>query len=228
VVWTSDMAPYRTRKVRVLNGAHTSSVLGAFLGGINTVLEMMNDPTFGNFVHTAVFDEIVPTLKMDPDDRRHYAEAVMERFNNPFIKHELLSISLNSVSKWKVRVLPSLLEYAASGTLPPALTYSLAALIRFYDGTPVSDTELRGLRKGEPYPIRDDADVLQFFAKHWKACHATENLRVLVDAILSNGHFWGRDLTELAGFAAAVEGHLRRLVQGETEPKLARPGSDSP
>lgn len=152
----------------------------------------------------------------------------MERFNNPFIKHELLSISLNSVSKWKVRVLPSLLEYAASGTLPPALTYSLAALIRFYDGTPVSDTELRGLRKGEPYPIRDDADVLQFFAKHWKAYRSTENLRVLVDAILSNGHFWGRDLTELAGFAAAVEGHLRRLVQGETEPKLARPGSDSP
>jgi tagaturonate reductase len=227
VVWTSDIAPYRTRKVRVLNGAHTSSVLGAFLGGINTVLEMMKDPTFGEFVHTAVFDEIIPMLKMDPQERRQYAEAVLERFNNPFIKHELLSISLNSVSKWKVRVLPSLLEYAASGTFPPALTYSLAALIRFYDGTPVSETELRGMRNGEPYPIRDDAAVLQFFAEHWKAYHSTGNLRLLVEAILGNERFWERDLKEMAGFAASVEDHLGRLVQGETAPKLTSTGSGS-
>jgi tagaturonate reductase len=221
VVWTSDMAPYRTRKVRVLNGAHTSSVLGAFLGGLNTVGEMMKDPVFGQFVHQAVFDEIVPMLSMDPEDRRKYAEAVMERFNNPFIKHELLSISLNSVSKWKVRVLPSLLDYVrTTGKLPPALTFSLAALIRFYDGTPVSERELRGTRNGQPYPIRDDADVLQFFAAQWKTYHASGDLTALVKAVLAQKPFWGRDLTEIKGFALAVERHLRRLVQGKVQPKL--------
>jgi tagaturonate reductase len=221
VVWTNDLAPYRSRKVRVLNGAHTASVLGAFLSGLNTVGEMMKDPVFGQLVHQAVFDEIVPQLKLDPEDRRQYAEAVLERFRNPFIKHELLSISLNSVSKWKVRVLPSLLDYVkATGKLPPALTYSLAALIRFYDGRPVSERELTGTRKGHPYPIRDDADILQFFAAQWQAYHTTHDLHQLVRAVLSNTHFWGRDLTEIKGFSAAIEGHLRHLLQGKTQPPL--------
>jgi tagaturonate reductase len=216
------MTPYRTRKVRVLNGAHTSSVLGAFLAGLNTVGEMMKDPVFGRFVHQAVFDEIVPQLNMDPDGRRKYAEDVMERFNNPFIKHELLSISLNSVSKWKVRVLPSLLDFVSkTSELPPALTFSLAALIRFYDGTPVSDRELRGSRNGEPYPIRDDADVLQFFAEQWRAFHVGGSLSQLVDAVLGNSHFWGRTLTELPAFGSAVETHLQHLVQGNVQPQLA-------
>jgi len=220
VVWTRDMTPYRSRKVRVLNGAHTASVLGAFLAGLNTVGEMMKDPVFGRFVHQAVFDEIVPQLN-GADDHRQYAEDVMERFNNPFIKHELLSISLNSVSKWKVRVLPSLLDFFAStGKLPPALTFSLAALIRFYDGTPVSDCELRGTRNGQPYPIRDDSDILQFFAEQWKRVHSGGNLHPLVEAVLGNGHFWGRTLTELTGFASAVEAHLQRLVQGNVQPQL--------
>jgi len=221
VVWTRDMTPYRTQKVRVLNGAHTSSVLGAFLAGLNTVGEMMNDPVFGPFVHQAVFDEILTVLPLEVEARRKYAEAVMERFKNPFIKHELLSISLNSVSKWKVRVLPSLLDYVqATGQLPPALTFSLAALIRFYDGTPVSERELRGLRNGQPYPIRDNADILRIFAEQWQAVHAGGDLHQLVKVILSNKHFWGRDLTEINGFAGAVEKHLKYLAQGQFKPQL--------
>jgi len=221
VVWTDDMTPYRSRKVRVLNGAHTSSVLGAFLAGLNTVGDMMKDPVFGSFVSRAVFEEIVPQLNMDANDRQTYAEDVMERFKNPFIKHELLSISLNSVSKWKVRVLPSLLDYIKNtGKLAPALTFSLAALIRFYDGVPVSERELRGTRGTEPYPIRDDIDVLQFFAEHWKAYHSSGKLRQLVDSVLGNVHFWDRSLTELAGFGDAVEAHLQRLLQGKLQPQL--------
>jgi tagaturonate reductase len=219
VVWTPDMTPYRSRKVRVLNGAHTSTVLGAFLAGLNTVGEMMKDPVFGKFVEQAVFDEIVPVLKMEAGERRKYAEAVLERFNNPFIKHELLSISLNSVSKWKVRVLPSLLDYVETfGQLPPSLTFSLAALIRFYDGTPVSARELRGLRAGQPYPIRDDADILAFFAAEWQAYHAGGELKKLVKAVLANTHFWGRDLTKIKHFTGAVESHLKQLVKGQTQP----------
>jgi tagaturonate reductase len=121
-----------------------------------------------------------------------------------------------------VRVLPSLLDYVqATGKLPPALTFSLAALIRFYDGTPVSERELRGTRNGQPYPIRDDSDILQFFATQWKAVHAGGELHQLVKAVLGNRHFWGRDLNEIKGFTVTVERHLQRLLQGKVQPKLA-------
>jgi tagaturonate reductase len=108
VVWTTDLAPCRTPKVRILNGAHTAGVLAAFCGGLDTVREMVEDPVFGRFLQQVVFDEILPTVPPTERDRLDYARAVLERFGDPFIRHELLSISLNSVSKWKVRVLPTL------------------------------------------------------------------------------------------------------------------------
>jgi tagaturonate reductase len=213
VVWTGDLTPYRTRKVRVLNGAHTASVPVAWLAGLDTVGEMMNDPALGQYIRQAVFDEIMPLLKMDEAELTQYAGDVLERFRNPFIKHALLSISLNSVSKWKVRVLPSLLDYhQATGKLPPALTFSLAALIRFYDGTPVSERELQGLRNGKPYPIRDNADVLNFFAGQWKTFHQTGDLPGLVKTILGHARFWEQDLTQIEGLAKRVASDLHNLL----------------
>lgn len=213
VVWTSDLAPYRTRKVLVLNGAHTANVLGAFLGGLNTVGEMMNDKDFGAAVQKSIFAEILPGLPMSEEEKRGYAEAVMERFRNPFIRHELLSISLNSVSKWKVRVLPSLLAYQQTqGKLPALLTYSLAALIRFYDGEPVSDTELRGTRDGIPYPIRDDASVLAAFTAAWKKYHQSPDAAALVSSLLSQTSLWGGDLTQIDGLSDAVTATLEKIL----------------
>lgn len=221
VVWTDDMTPYRSRKVRVLNGAHTSTVPGAFLAGLNTVGEMMDDPDFGPLVRSAVFDEILPVLKMDDADRRGYAESVLERFRNPFIKHELISITLNSVSKWKVRVLPSLLDsLAENGALPPLLTFSLASLIRFYDGTPVSETELRGSRNGATYPVRDDAPVLAFFASAWKTFHETNDLAALVTTVLSNKSLWGKDLTSVPGLKDAVTTSLGDILTNGTRKSI--------
>jgi tagaturonate reductase len=215
VVWTDDMSTYRTRKVRILNGAHTASVLAAYLGGVNTVREMMDHPLFGQFVRYAVFEEIAPALAMEENDKRAYAEAVLERFQNPFIKHELLSISLNSVSKWKVRVLPSLLDYLAKkGTLPSALVFSLAALIRFYKGEPTAGPELSGGRDEERYAIRDDADVLACFESRWKKFDADGNLEELVASILSNVSFWGVNLMEVPGVARAVEDDLHMIFTG--------------
>ena len=211
VIWTDDMTPYRSRKVRVLNGAHTCSVLAAYLAGLDTVGEMMADPEFGQLVKQAVFEEIVPCLKMDDEERRSYAAAVLERFQNPFIRHELLSISLNSVSKWKVRVLPSLLDYLdANGKLPSVLTFSLAALIRFYDGVSAGN-ELLGTRDGQPYPIRDDAPVLAVLERAWST-HRTD-LATLVATVLGSEALWGTDLTRIPGLAEAVTGHLQRIVQ---------------
>jgi len=215
VIWTDDMTPYRTRKVRLLNGAHTSSVLGAFEAGLNTVREMVDDPICGAFLRKAVFDEILYQVPLPPMERKAYADSVLERFSNPFIRHELLSISLNSVSKWKVRVLPSLLDSQKSfGKLPPALSFSLAALIWFYDGEPVSANELRGRRNRQPYPIKDDAPVLAFFAEAWKKASdlKPESLRTLAVTTMARKDFWGQDLNEIPGFTDLVATGLQKIA----------------
>lgn len=133
VLWTDDVTPYKKRKVRILNGAHTMMVLAAHLAGLETVKEAMDDELVFNFMKTGVFDEIIPTLDLPKDELIQFANDVIERFQNPFIKHYLLSIALNSVSKYQVRVLPSVLEYIKENNKEPkCLVFSLAALIAFY------------------------------------------------------------------------------------------------
>ena len=233
VVWTADLAPYRTRKVRVLNGAHTSSVLAAFHAGLNTVGEMMADDLARRYLQQAVFNEIVPVLPMGRDETQAFAETVFERFSNPFIRHELLAISLNSVSKWKVRVLPTLRDYLDANetqppvaptlqpypdadhspppTLPPVLTFSLAALIRFYEGK-LDESEMTGTRDGEEYPIRDNPEYLEIFAYCWDDFHRDGCLDRLVERILSNATLWDEDLTLVPGLGEAVRGHLDTIM----------------
>jgi len=207
VIWTDDMTPYRTRKVRVLNGAHTACVLAAHACGLNTVREMVNDTFCGEFLRRVVYNEILPQVPLDEKDRKAYADSVLERFNNPFIRHELISISLNSVSKWKVRVLPSLLDYQrAQGKLPKHLVFSLAALIWFYRGDTKSANESVGYRNGLAYPLRDDAPVLEFIGKAWKEARpmSREHLETLVSSILGNTSFWDMDLNTLPGMTKQV------------------------
>ena len=141
VIITDELEKYRTRKVRILNGAHTSMIPYAMLEGIETVRDCMEDATMSAFVQKCVYEEIIPTLDLPREELESYARDVFERFNNPFIRHLCASISLNSVSKFKVRVLPSLLEYIRRrGAVPPTLTESLWKLICFYKtGTPTDD-----------------------------------------------------------------------------------------
>lgn len=213
VVWTDDLTPYRTRKVRILNGAHTTSVLIAFQAGLDTVHEMMLDPVLGAFVRKAVLEEILPGVPLGEQEKREYAEAVFERFCNPFLKHALLSIALNSVSKWKTRVLPSLLDFLkANGRLPPALTFSLAGLIHFYRGQRSDSTELRGRRGDSQYPIRDDPAVLDFFEKAWAAHGAGGGTCDLAAAVLANRSFWDADLSALPGLTETVAAGLDAIL----------------
>lgn len=219
VIWTDDMTPYRTRKVRMLNGAHTSSVLGAYLAGIDYVGDMMNDELFLKFVEKALLEEILPQVPGDYDSNKSFALSILDRFRNPFIQHALLSISLNSVSKWKVRVLPSVKDYIAKNdSLPQLLCYSLAALIAFYNGVGSVEEELRGTRDGKSYSIKDDVDVLVFFEKRWHAFRHNHDLRVLVATILANENLWGEDLTLLPGMVDFVTTQLQSiLVSGVRE-----------
>lgn len=140
VIWTDDVTPYKKRKVRILNGAHTMMVPAARLAGLETVRDAMEDELVFSFMKNGIFEEIIPTLDLPKDELVQFANDVIERFKNPFIKHYLLSIALNSVSKFKVRVLPSLLEYRnANGKNPERLVFSLAALIAFYKGDEAND-----------------------------------------------------------------------------------------
>jgi len=222
VLWTDDMSPYRTRKVRILNGAHTMTVLAAYLYGKDTVRECVEDPVIGAFMKKGIFEEIIPTLDLPEKEKMEFAEAVFERFANPFIKHQLLSIALNSVSKWKVRVLPSLLEYInRNGELPKILTFSLSALLAFYRGTEIKDHVLAGDRKGQFYPIQDNDDIIEFFAAVWKEYQDSRDVRGLVEKVLARTDFWDQDLNEVEGLTEAVSSYLNDIINNGIEKTIS-------
>ena len=198
-----DVTPYKKRKVRILNGAHTGFVLGAYLAGFDIVRDCMHDDTVLRFMNKMLYEEVIPTLPLDRDDLMNFASAVQDRFNNPFVNHELMSISLNSTSKWRARNMPSLLDYIQiNGKLPVCLTMSLAAYIAFYSNSvqALTDAGLVCRRaKGNEYTVSDDRWALEFY---W--AHKDDSAENLVHAVLSNVDMWGQDLTAIEGFEAAV------------------------
>ncbi len=181
VIVTKDkLEMYRTRKVRILNGAHTSLVPYALLSGLDTVKSCIDDAVMKEHIRKCVFEEIIPTLDLPKDELLAYAESVLERFGNPYIKHYLSAIALNSVSKFKVRVLPSILEYIKRyGKMPETLLFAFAKLIDFYK------TDM----------TNDDKDVVEFMKSHG------------VGEILANEKLWGADLSSLT---AEVEKYVNK------------------
>jgi tagaturonate reductase len=190
VHFVDDLAPYRLRKVRLLNGAHTASVLSAFLEGYETVAEMMGDEKYEAFIKKLLKEEIVPFIDMDEDGLNEFASAVLNRFKNPFIKHRLIDISLNSFSKFRVRDLVSLVEYyKVNGVAPDCLCYSLAALIRFYKGE-FRDGKYIGTIGQTEYEIRDSLETLIDVSKAYESDD-------VIREILSNTSIWGIDLMQI-------------------------------
>ncbi len=207
VIFTDNQKPYKQRKVRILNGAHTSFVPAAFLCGYDYVLDAMNDPLIAAFMHDTLHEEVIPTLTLPREDLLSFADAVTQRFRNPFIKHALLSICLNSVSKWRARCMPSLLIYAAqNGKLPERLTFSLAALISLYHGGELRDGKLCCLRNGEPYTLMDDASVLSFFADRRDAAP-----EALVHEFIGREDFFGPELKAVPGLEEKVTAYLSEI-----------------
>ena len=206
----ADMTPYKKRKVRILNGAHTGFVLGAYLGGFDIVRDCMNDEVVLGFMNKMLLDEIVPILPLDQEDCRNFAAAVQDRFNNPFVNHELMSISLNSTSKWRARCMPSFLEYiAANGKLPVCLTMSFAAYMAFFSHD-IQQLNAQGLvcrrPAGNTYTCSDDRWVLEFYH-----AHKDDSVEELVHAVMTNEQMWGQDLTAIAGFEEATVANLKKI-----------------
>ncbi len=209
VLITDDHKPYKQRKVRILNGAHTSMVLGAFLAGQDIVRNCMKDDVIRGFMNKTVYEEIIPTLDLPEQEVADFAEAVTDRFNNPFIDHALLAISLNSTSKWKARVMPSFKGYVEKyGKLPKCITASLAFYIAFYRGVRLDGDGFTGLRGEEEYAIQDDRFILEFYY-----AHREDDSRAIAEAVLSNTEFWEEDLTTYDGLVEAVADDLQVIEE---------------
>lgn len=207
VIYTDNQKPYKQRKVRILNGAHTSFVLASYLMGNNIVRESMNDDDVRNFMMGTLHQEVIPTLSLPKADLEEFADAVVARFNNPYVDHALLAISLNSVSKWRARCMPSFLGYIEkSGKLPARLTFSLAALMAFYTGSEIRDKALIGHRGEQEYCVLDDMAVLEFFRDN----SGKESLE-FAKAFLGNINFFGQDLNQIEGLTSTVAAHLEDI-----------------
>ena len=207
VIYTDNQKPYKQRKVRILNGAHTSFVPAAFQCGYDYVLQAMEDPMIASFMHHTLHDEVIPTLTLPKEDLLSFADAVTSRFRNPFIKHALLSICLNSVSKWRARCMPSLILYEQqTHALPERLTFSLAALISLYQGGRLEDGKLVCTREGQSYTLMDDAAVLSFFDEHRE-----DSPEAIVPAFIEREDFFGPDLKRVAGLVDRVTTYLAEI-----------------
>ena len=199
----ADMTPYRTRKVRILNGAHTSLLPVAYLYGLNTVGEAVGHEVIGKFIKDTIYKEIIPTLDLPEEELKYYATVVLERFMNPFVKHYLMSISLNAMPKYETRDLPSLLEYyKRNEELPKNLVFSLAALIEFY----------KGKRGEENIQLSDDSDILELYKNLWSNYDGSEKgLRDLVTTALAYEKIWKMNLNKVPGLTDAVIYYLKNI-----------------
>ncbi len=203
VIYADDLAPFRTIKVRILNGAHTSMVPVGYLYGLETVRETVEHEVVGTFVRQVIFEEIIPTLDIDAATLDKFANDVLDRFKNPFIKHQLISIALNAVSKFKTRVLPSLLEYVnRKNALPKGMVLSFASLLRFY----------KGEINGQQIPLKDERWATDFLQNCWQNYDATkEGLGQMAEQILQWEEAWDVDLNTVPGLHEMLVNYLHQM-----------------
>lgn len=199
ILIVDDLKPYKMRKVGILNGAHTAMVPVSYLYGIDTVREAMENDDIRNFIELAINEEIIPALDMDEKELKEFKDAVVNRFKNPYVKHMLMDISLNSMAKYKSRILPQVLEtYKRTGKLPKRLLFSLAALIRFYKGV---------RENGDAIQLRDDRHHLDMYADLWQE----NNYENIVKSVLGLENHWDMDLNSVEGMTELVAKYLENI-----------------
>ncbi len=214
VIFTNKLSAYRDRKVRVLNGAHTALTPISYLAGKDIVRDCVQDELIGNYVNTLLNTEILPGVNLPKDEVELFIAQVLERFDNPTIDHLLLSIALNTVSKWKARLFCSFKDYyKANGVIPKLITFSFAGMLAFYTSNTVEDGKLVCRRAdGTVYKLQDDAAAIEFFAKY-----STGNIKEFVNKTCTNTSFWGEDLTAYNGFEEAVCQYLTEIKENGAE-----------
>jgi tagaturonate reductase len=213
VLLTDDVSPYRERKVRILNGSHTAMVSLALLCGCETVSDVMTDGDLGRFVRQIVIDEILPTV--DLPGAGQFARDVLERFSNPFIAHSLMDITLQGTTKFRLRVVPSILSYATSrGHPPPALSLGFAAFVFYLRG----DIQAQRLEAGLPVPTDDDGARIR--ALWEKFADSDESFAELARAACGDSTLWGTDLSTITGFVDVIAEQLSAIARHGTRSAL--------
>lgn len=219
VIIAPDIEMYRELKLRLLNGTHTLSCGFAFLSGFNTVKDAMEDKAFGQFVHDLMLNEIAPAIpaKVDATEAERFGLQVLDRFRNPYINHQWISITMQYTSKMKMRVVPVLLKYFADHKKAPQhIALGFAAYLLFMKAVKKEGDGYRGELKGKFYPINDDKAV--YFFEQWKKYEADE----LVQQVLSDTSLWGNDLSALPLFVQTVQTNLKALLtQNKIQYELA-------
>lgn len=209
VVITPDIGLFRELKLRLLNATHTLSCAHAIISGFTTVVEAMNDDAFLDFITKLLFTEIKPSIpyQVDADVATDFANKVLDRFRNPAIRHEWLSISLHYTTKLKARVVPLITGYYDKyNTVPAAMVTGLAAYIRFMRVTAQSDGRYQGSINNKTYHVTDS--FAPYFAEVWGQ---KTDLTQLVATVLSNTELWGANLSELPGFGDAIAIELGKI-----------------
>ncbi|WP_111642932.1 tagaturonate reductase [Marinimicrobium alkaliphilum] len=208
VIFTDDMTAYRDRKVRILNGSHTASFAVSLLYPVDTVQQAIEHPVISQFMKQVVFDEVCPNINLPKDELKAFAEEILERFYNPYIKHFWKSIALNSMAKWETRVLPSLLDFQKrTGELPTRIVFSLAALMAYYQGEP-----------------QDSEDIVALYRAAWSDCDDSyDGIKALVTQVLAYEKNWKTDLNQVPGLTELTAQYLyaiRTLGMEEALEKL--------
>lgn len=200
VIYAESIKPYKERKVKILNGTHTAIVPVSYLVGIDTVRETIEDKHLGEFARSFIFDEVIPTIDLPRDEMNSFANSVIERYLNPYVRHELMSIALNSISKYKARILKTVHDYInRTNELPRCALFSLSALILFY----------RGKRGEAQINLNDDESYIATFKRLWNKFDLDNNLDELVHDVLKDETMWGEDLNKIPGFTLEVTKYLR-------------------
>jgi tagaturonate reductase len=204
VVFAKDIHPYKERKVKILNGSHTAMVPVAYLANIDYVGDVMKDPDFYPFVRKLIFDEIVPTINLPKEDMERFASSVLERYANPFVKHELMSIALNSTTKYKTRLLPTLLDYYhLKGELPRKVVFALASLMVFF----------KGKRGSHMINLQDDEKYLVMWKEAWDKVESKEyRVHDLVYEILGRTDLWEQDLNKIDKLTTLVTYYVEEIL----------------
>ncbi|NJB35187.1 tagaturonate reductase [Croceivirga sp. JEA036] len=214
-----NLGPYRNLKVRVLNGAHTSLVPIGYLLGHRLVKEVMQDQTLATFVSNLLQKEVAPTLELPENYVSNFIADVLDRFKNPALQHQLISIALNSTSKFGTRLLPTLLDYQMNtGYLPKRIVLALAALLRLYKGIDLNN---------ENIPLNDTKTTLDFFIQEWAAFKEHQDFTLLTKNLLQETAIWGQNLDAIPQLTALTSSYVKAISQNQLASVLEELSTDN-
>lgn len=205
-----DVEPYRRTKVRILNGAHTAMMPLGYMLGLHSVQDSIEHPQLASYIHDLIYSEIIPSFSTPGLELEQFAADVLRRFHNPFLQHKLTSIALKSVSKFRIRLLPSLFDYVDRyDDLPRRIVFAFAALICFY----------KGIWQGRAIPLDDDLATIAWFKGQWASSHTSLEL---AHNILANQLMWGQELTTVRGLETLLADYIALIESADLLEALQR------